>query len=235
MTEKRSAILILAFCVLLNGAGSVYGQNKIRFGISAEGIAKVYPVKYYRPLAATQVSGTFRIENEQPNALGLWLSFGFLLDPARYILKSESTQAGKVFIGLTQRNLSFSGLIVFPTRKENVQILAGIGMDYNLETSASYNWRVTNGINTIHQGMGLDSIQVLIEANRRKLLPSASIGLQYKIPGSDKLKVYCVFRQNFINSFIMDIPVYSISTGKNEQPATNYKPSYLKLGLGYDF
>ncbi|MES2479491.1 MAG: hypothetical protein V4561_10410 [Bacteroidota bacterium] len=94
---------------------------------------------------------------------------------------------------------------------------------------------MTNVVNTIHQGMGLDSIQILINANRRKFLPSASIGLQYKIPRSEKLKVYCIFRQNLVNSFIEDIPVYSISTGKNEQPATNYKPSYLKLGLSCDF
>ncbi|MES2479492.1 MAG: hypothetical protein V4561_10415 [Bacteroidota bacterium] len=133
MNVKKSALLLFVFCLLLTRVGSVvYGQNKIKFGISVEGIAKVYPVKYYRPLAAAQVSATLRIENEQPNALGLWLSFGFLLDPARYTLKRESSQAGKVFIGITQRNLNFSGLIVFPTRKDNVQVLAGIGMDYNL-------------------------------------------------------------------------------------------------------
>lgn len=228
-------LFLLALLILGVKSNRIWAQNKMSLGIAAEGIVKVYPLKYYKPLAAMQGSLVLRIENEQQNRLGLWLGLGFMVDPARYSLKSESTPASKVFIALTQRNLSFSGMIVFPTRSENVQLLAGIGMDYNLATDASYNWRVTNGVNTIHNGMGLDSIQILIDEKRRKFLPAASFGIQCSFPQLKRVKFYCIFRQNLLASFEEDIPIYNISTGKNEQPATNYKPSYLKLGLSCDF
>ena len=215
--------------------GNAYSQNKTHFGFNADVGAKVFPIKYYNTFASVQAAATLRVENEQQNTLGLLLCLGFMFDPANYKLVSESTSSNKYYIGFLQRNITFSGLIIFPTRKETIEILAGIGMDYNMATDVSFNLQGTNSISTFHSGMGLDSIQGLVDANRRKLLPSASVGLQYQFPQMSRLRLHCLFRQNLLNLFDENVPAYEISTGKTEQQPTNYKPGYLKLGLSYHF
>lgn len=227
-------ILFFIFCTTISVPFG-YCQTKVHLGISADAGAKILPIQYYNTLAAMNAGLIVNVENEQPNSLGLLLGLGFMLDPAKYKLLSESSKSTTVFIKMMQRNLSFSGLIVFPTRNESLSILAGIGMDYNMATDVSYNIRGSNSTNTYHGGMGLDSMQLLIDEKRRKLLPSASVGLQYRFAGLNRVKLFCVLRQNLLNSFEVDVPVYEISTGKTGQPATNYKPSYLKLGFSYEF
>ena len=62
------------------------------------------------------------------------------------------------------------------------------------------------------QGFGIDSIITLMDQNRRKLLPAASVGLQYEFPEMKQLKLYLLFRQNLLNAYEEDIPLYELST-----------------------
>ena len=182
-----------------------------------------------------QAGMTFRIENEQSNKLGLMLALGFMLDHAHYKIESESTPSSKMYVTMLQRNLSFTSLIVFPTRNESLKILGGIGIDFNMGTNAWHNFKSTGQSTASQVGLGIDSIISLMDLNRRKLLPAASVGLQYEFPEMKQLKLYLLFRQNLLHAYEEDIPLYELSTGKTGQPATNFKPSFLKLGFTYDF
>lgn len=214
---------------------NTYCQSKATLGIYTDAALKVYPIKYYSPFSAMQAGLTFRIENEQRNKLGLFLGLGFMLDHANYKIESESTQSSRMYVTMLQRNLSFSGLVVFPTRNESLKILGGIGVDFNMANNAWHNFKSSGQSSASHLGLGIDSIIILMDQNRRKLLPAASVGLQYEFAEMKQLKLYLLFRQNLLNAYEEDIPLYELSTGKTEQPATNYKPSFLKLGLSYDF
>lgn len=226
-------LLCLLLCLALESP-SAYAQNKATLGIYSDAALKVYPIKYYTPFSAMQAGLTFRIENEQSNKLGLFLGLGFMLDHAHYKIESESTPSSKMYVTMLQRNLSFSGLIVFPTRNESLKILGGIGIDFNMGTNAWHHFRSSGQTVASHVGFGIDSIITLMDQNRRKLLPAASVGLQYEFPEMKQLKLYLLFRQNLLNAYEEDIPLYELSTGKTGQPATNYKPSFLKLGFSCD-
>lgn len=212
-----------------------YGQSKIHLGVNTEIGAKLYPIKYYNVFASIQPSVLMRIEDEQYNRIGLILSLGLHIDQARYKLVKESTPASKAYIDMTHHNLSFTGLVTFPTRNESLKILAGIGAEYALETDVAYAWTGGNSIGFIQDSPELDSLQKKVDANLNKILPAVCLGIQYHFPRAPRVKFYCLYRQNLLNSFTENIPVYTIITGKNDQAPTNYRPSYLKLGLSYDF
>lgn len=224
----------LLLCLVLEST-SAYSQSKTSLGFYSDAALKVYPIKYYTPFSAMQAGLTFRVENEQSNKLGLFLGLGFMLDHAHYKIESESTPSSRMYVTMLQRNLSFTGLVVFPTRNESLKILAGIGVDFNMSTNAWHNFISSGQSSASHIGLGIDSIISLMDQNRRKLLPAASVGLQYEFAAMKQLKLYLLFRQNLLNAYEEDIPLYVLSTGKMGQPATNYKPSFLKLGFSYDF
>jgi|GEM_PF-3176317 len=227
-------LLCLLICIVLESPG-VHAQNKATLGIYSDAALKVYPIKYYTPFSAMQAGLTFRVENEQSNKLGLFLGLGFMLDHAHYKIESESSPSSRMYVTMLQRNLSFTGLVVFPTRNESLKILGGIGIDFNMAINAWHHFRSSGQTTASHVGLGIDSIITQMDQNRRKLLPAASVGLQYQFPEMKQLKLYLLFRQNLLNAYEEDIPLYELSTGKIGQPATNYKPSFLKLGLSYDF
>ena len=67
------------------------------------------------------------------------------------------------------------------------------------------------------------------------IMTFGSLAENYEFAAMKQLKLYLLFRQNLLNAYEEDIPLYELSTGKIGQPATNYKPSFLKLGFSYDF
>lgn len=223
---KKSLSFFLVFFLV----GHVTGQQqyKVRLGASFHTACKIVPGNHLNWLATLEPALQISISGQDPNQLGFMGSIGLLVDPIKY-----KVQAGSNF-SITQNNIVFTGLINFPTKNESISILGGIGIELCAEPILSYS------LSAEHQNQNslyvdLDSGARTINEYRKKVLPSISLGISYKPFRNNRLMTYCSFKQNLIYLFTEDISIpYTLNRQQNVA-TLNYRPTYLKVGLSWDF
>lgn len=231
--NRRSPVFF--FCLFfLSAIQADAVHNRAYLGLGGEMGLKVYPVRHYNLLASYMAALNLRIESNSPGDLGALLSLGYHIDPVHYKLPGYSGAPGAVSIGFAQQSISITGLILFPTRKEYWKVLGGIGLEYIRSSDVSYRWRGVNANFSRHRSPDLEAIQGLVDDNRRNLLPALCFGFQYDVWPQKRLKMYVLLRQTLLHLYVDDIPLASFATGNSDQALTNYRPTYLKIGVNYE-
>ncbi len=123
------------------------------------------------------------------NALGFIARLNFVADPIRYSISNDK------WFKIQKNNIAFDGLIIFPLKNEKLKILSGIGLEYCLEPGIIYGTS-TNESNNLYFRIDTDSIQIKLNDNRRKLLPSFNIGMLYYPLRNKKFK--CLFKKSTV-------------------------------------
>ena len=179
----------------------------------------------YLGLFAWEPSLYVKVKGSQENSLDFIGRLGMVVDP---IIDKPSNNERFYII---QNNLAITGQICFPTKYENLAILFGIGIEYGIRPTIGYgSWNKASGFS-----INEDSTANNVQANRRRVLPSVSGGITYTPFIDKKISLHFIIKQNLLKLFSEDIDVtYRNGSFSNTTPL-NYKPTYFKVGISYEF
>lgn len=225
--------LVLGLSLLIdNYIAFAQNNNNVTFGAAID-FATKYSLETHLGFVAYEPSVYVRVEGKEQNSLGFTGRFGLLFDPLR-----SNYGSGHRF-SIVQHNVTFSGLINFPTKSEYWKVLAGIGLEFCAEPSISYGTHQGSNQGTNSQTsltIDLDSAYTKVQTYRRRILPSVSAGVSYQPPFLIKnIHFNLVLKHNLLQLFTEDIEIPYEINGNYNSATINYKPSYLKLGINYDF
>jgi hypothetical protein len=219
-------LLILFIFLLCYTVATAQGKLQARVGTSFNTGMKVMPGNNLSWFPVFEFGFYVRVDPVEENGLGFIGRLNVLGDPIRYSIGSDK------WFTIRQANVAFDGLIRFPTKYENLNILVGIGLEYAPEPKLGYG--VKDGSDKGVLIIDLDSSLAIINEYRRILLPSVSTGILYQPLHDKKFSVCLLFKQQLLRLFTEDIVIPYKENGSGDVARINYMPSYLKLGVNYD-
>ncbi|MGC4057267.1 MAG: hypothetical protein QM743_03980 [Chitinophagaceae bacterium] len=185
------------------------------------------PADHCRLWSNKAIAAGILIDDEDPTRIGFYGRAGLAEDIIRFPLRINSAS-----FAMERFYIPLSGLIVFPTRLEQLKICAGIGIDINIYYGASI--RQTDAIGYFQ--LDLEKAGSETEQLGNKIIPSIQAGCMYELnPQKHQWAVKLLLRQAVMRVLSEEQTVnYSI----NQQAMTlrfNPRPAYLSLGIVHFF
>jgi|SRR5690625_2316666 len=228
----KTLIYSYIFIVLGFQTNLVFAQKKVEFGIGT-----TFSIKsnYFSSKPQTSLlyngslMGSFVINNQEYNNLGMMLDFGVDLDYVKFNIFKYDNNKG--FINFNKSSIFLNPKIIFSTNFSELKILTGFSLNYYFATNVGFGQSGNNNSNNYAFSVNANHLEQIINANSNKIIPSLNIGAIFKITNHYTAKI--LLQQHLLNHF-KNNTYLSYKLGLDEMDLEiSYIPLFLTVGLYY--